>query len=179
MAGNGVLRSGDAAHHGAEHRVPCLALPCLAVAQALLGHRYEARRLRFARKHLTGVLSSPLNSRAATSGCERLCPWSTQRQCRAGCPVRRPTVRTALGGPGTATAPVPLSGLLPDRHAHCVGAGQTEDRPTRSPGLDAGDERRTGGQIRGLTSDKGFAGKVFEQDLAGRGIELMRPSRRR
>ncbi|WP_254650893.1 hypothetical protein [Streptomyces sp. GbtcB7] len=30
-----------------------------------------------------------------------------------------------------------------------------------------------------LISDKGFAGKVFEQDLAGQGIELLRPSRKR
>ncbi|MFF2467414.1 hypothetical protein ACFVV9_37820 [Streptomyces mirabilis] len=30
-------------------------LVCLAVAQGLLGHRSEARWLRFARKHLTGM----------------------------------------------------------------------------------------------------------------------------
>ncbi len=30
-----------------------------------------------------------------------------------------------------------------------------------------------------LISDKGFAGKVFEQDLAGQGVELPRPSRKR
>ncbi|MER5805525.1 hypothetical protein ABT094_46515 [Streptomyces mirabilis] len=39
-------------------RPPLLAdseLVCLAVAQGLLGHRSEARWLRFARKHLTGM----------------------------------------------------------------------------------------------------------------------------
>lgn len=30
-----------------------------------------------------------------------------------------------------------------------------------------------------LISDKGCAGKVFEQDLAGQGIELLRPSHKR
>lgn len=30
-------------------------LVCLDLAQGLLGHRSEARRLRFARKHLTGM----------------------------------------------------------------------------------------------------------------------------
>jgi hypothetical protein len=51
-------------------------LVCLAVAQALLDHRSEARWLRYASKHLSGMFRTCPSMRATTSGSVRRCRWS-------------------------------------------------------------------------------------------------------
>jgi hypothetical protein len=48
-------------------------LVCLAVAQALLGCKSEARWLRFARAHLAGMFPTCRSDPATTGGCEPPC----------------------------------------------------------------------------------------------------------
>lgn len=50
-------------------------LVCLAVAQALLGYDSEARWLRYANKHLSGMFPYLRSERATASAFGRHCPW--------------------------------------------------------------------------------------------------------
>ncbi|MDH6705785.1 hypothetical protein P3T27_002507 [Kitasatospora sp. MAA19] len=72
-------------------------------------------------------------------------------------------------------------GVHPDRDADHVGTGQPEDRRARGPRRDAAMlevDPDLVAQREGILSisDKGFASKPFEKELADQGIQLLRAS---
>ncbi|AUY52743.1 IS982 family transposase [Streptomyces sp. CB01881] len=186
-------------------------LVCLAVAQALLGYHSEARWLRYARKHLSGMFPY-LPQRAGYN-----------KRLRAALPLVKRTIRELARDSDfwtdtvwiTDSTPVPCGTSRPTAQrsdlAGWTGYGYCASHsrffwglrlylvctPTGMPILWAPanpkiDERevlaamlkvdaelvaRRDGIL--LISDKGFASKVFERELAELGIELLRPSFKR
>ncbi|GAA3524603.1 hypothetical protein FHR32_003794 [Streptosporangium album] len=186
-------------------------LICLAVAQALLGHHSEARRLRFARTHLSGMFpylpqQSGYNKRlrAALPLVKRIIRelatdsdfwfdnhWITD-STPVPCGMSRPTVqRSNLAGWAgygyCASHSQFFRGLR--LYLVCTPAGMPIMWALANPKIgerevlaamlevDAGLVAAREGIV--LISDKGFASKPFETDLAEQGIELLRPSRKR
>lgn len=186
-------------------------LVCLAVAQALLGHRSEARWLRFARKHLTGMFpylpqQSGYNKRlrAALPLVKRMIrelamdsdPWFDNHwivdSTPVSCGMSRPTVqRSDLAGWAGYGYCASHSRFFWGLRLYlvCTPTGMPILWALANPKIgerevlaamleaDAGLVAEREGIL--LISDKGFAGKEFEKDLAGQGIELLRPSRKR
>jgi hypothetical protein len=186
-------------------------LVCLAVAQALLGHRSEARWLRFARKHLTGMFpylpqQSGYNKRlrAALPLVKRLIRelamdsdlWFDNHwivdSTPVPCGMSRPTVqRSNLAGWAGYGYCASHSRFFWGLRLYlvCTPTGMPILWALASPKIgerevlaamleiDAGLVAEREGIL--LISDKGFAGKAFEKDLAEQGIELLRPSRKR
>ncbi|MFF4346253.1 IS982 family transposase [Streptomyces sp. NPDC001530] len=186
-------------------------LVCLAVAQALLGHRSEARWLRFARKHLTGMFpylpqQSGYNKRlrAALPLVKRMIRelamdsdlWFDNHwivdSTPVPCGMSRPTVqRSDLAGWAGYGYCASHSRFFWGLRLYlvCTPTGmpilwalanpKIGEREVLAPMLetDAGLVAEREGIL--LISDKGFAGKAFEKDLTGQGIELLRPSRKR
>ena len=186
-------------------------LVCLAVAQALLGHRSEARWLRFARKHLSGMFpylpqQSGYNKRlrAALPLVKRMIRelamdsdlWFDNHwivdSTPVPCGMSRPTVqRSNLAGWAGYGYCASHSRFFWGLRLYlvCTPTGMPILWALASPKIgerevlaamleiDAGLVAEREGIL--LISDKGFAGKAFEKDLAGQGIQLLRPSRKR
>jgi len=186
-------------------------LVCLAVAQALLGHRSEARRLRFARKHLTGMFpylpqQSSYNKRlrAALPLVKRMIRELTMDSdlwfdnhwivdsTPVPCGIPLPTAqRSDLAGWAGYSCCASHSRFFWGLRLRlvCTPTGipilwalaspKTGERevPVATLEIDAGLVAGRAGIL--LISDKGFVGEAFEKDLAGQGIELLRPSRKR
>jgi len=186
-------------------------LVCLAVAQALLGYRSEARWLRFARKHLADFFpylpqQSGYNKRlrAALPLVKRMIRelamdsdfwsdgvWITD-STPVPCGMSRPTVqRSNLAGWAgygyCASHSRYFWGLR--LYLVCTPTGMPIMWALANPKIDEREvlaamlevdsalvARREGIL---LISDKGFASKVFEKNLAELGIELLRPSFKR
>ncbi|MGI5291574.1 IS982 family transposase [Nonomuraea polychroma] len=186
-------------------------LLCLAVAQALLGYHSEARRLRYARKHLSGMFPY-LPQRAGYN-----------KRLRAALPLVKTVIRELAQDSDFWTDPVWIVDSTPvpcgmsrptaqrSNLAGWAGYGYCASHsrfywglrlylvctPTGMPILWALatpklDEREVLAAMLEvdadlvaqredilLISDKGFASKAFEQELAGLGIELLRPSFKR
>ncbi|WP_323377479.1 IS982 family transposase [Streptomyces sp. RB17] len=186
-------------------------LVCLAVAQALLGHRSEARWLRFARKHLAGMFpylpqQSGYNKRlrAALPLVKRMIRelamdsdlwfdnhWivdSTPVPCGMSRPTAQRSDLAGWAGYGYCASHSRFFWGL-RLYLVCTPTGMPIVWALANPKIgerevlvsmletDADLVAEREGIL--LISDKGFAGKVFEQDLAGQGIELLRPSRKR
>ncbi|MBB4941659.1 hypothetical protein FHR32_006036 [Streptosporangium album] len=186
-------------------------LICLAVAQALLGHHSEARRLRFARTHLSGMFpylpqQSGYNKRlrAALPLVKRIIRelatdsdfwfdnhWITD-STPVPCGMSRPTVqRSNLAGWAGYGYCASHSRFFRGLRLYlvCTPAGMPIMWALANPKIgerevlaamlevDAGLVAAREGIV--LISDKGFASKPFETDLAEQGIELLRPSRKR
>jgi hypothetical protein len=186
-------------------------LVCLAVAQALLGHRSEARWLRFARKHLSGMFpylpqQSGYNKRlrSALPLVKRMIRelamdsdlWFDNHwivdSTPIPCGMSRPTVqRSNLAGWAGYGYCASHSRFFWGLRLYlvCTPAGMPILWALASPKIgerevlaamleiDAGLVAEREGIL--LISDKGFASKAFEKDLAEQGIELLRPSRKR
>jgi hypothetical protein len=186
-------------------------LVCLAVAQALLGHRSEARWLRFARKHLSGMFpylpqQSGYNKRlrSALPLVKRMIRelamdsdlWFDNHwivdSTPVPCGMSRPTVqRSNLAGWAGYGYCASHSRFFWGLRLYlvCTPTGMPILWALASPKIgerevlaamleiDAGLVAEREGIL--LISDKGFAGKAFEKDLAEQGIELLRPSRKR
>ncbi|MGI5290813.1 IS982 family transposase [Nonomuraea polychroma] len=186
-------------------------LLCLAVAQALLGYHSEARWLRYARKHLSGMFPY-LPQRAGYN-----------KRLRAALPLVKTVIRELAQDSDFWTDPVWIVDSTPvpcgmsrptaqrSNLAGWAGYGYCASHsrfywglrlylvctPTGMPILWALatpklDEREVLAAMLEvdadlvaqredilLISDKGFASKAFEQELAGLGIELLRPSFKR
>jgi hypothetical protein len=186
-------------------------LVCLAVAQALLGHRSEARWLRFARKHLSGMFpylpqQSGYNKRlrSALPLVKRMIRelamdsdlWFDNHwivdSTPVPCGMSRPTVQhsnlAGWAGYGYCASHSRFFWGL-RLYLVCTPTGMPILWALASPKIgerevlaamleiDAGLVAEREGIL--LISDKGFAGKAFEKDLAEQGIELLRPSRKR
>jgi hypothetical protein len=187
-------------------------LVCLAVAQALLGFRSEARWLRYARKHLRGMFpylpqrpgyhkrlsgALPLLKRmirelAVDSDFWTDMVWITD-STPVPCAMSRPAVqRSDLAGWASYGYCASHSRFFWGLRLYlvCTPAGmpimwalanpKTGEREVLAAMLEVDAElvRRRGGGVL-LISDKGFASRSFERDLAERGIELLRPSLKR
>jgi hypothetical protein len=186
-------------------------LVCLAVAQALLGHRSEARWLRFARKHLSGMFpylpqQSGYNKRmrAALPLVKRMIRelamdsdlWFDNHwivdSTPVPCGMSRPTVqRSNLAGWAGYGYCASHSRFFWGLRLYlvCTPTGMPILWALASPKIgerevlaamleiDAGLVADREGIL--LISDKGFAGKAFEKDLARQGVQLLRPSRKR
>jgi hypothetical protein len=186
-------------------------LVCLAVAQALLGYHSEARWLRYARKHLSGMFPyMPQQS------------GYNKRMRGALLLVKRMIRELAMDSDFwwdnhwiTDSTPVPCGMSRPtvqrSNLAGCAGYGYCASHsrffwglrlylvctPTGMPIIWALANAKIGerevlaamlevdadlvAEREGilLISDKGFASKPFERDLAEQGIELLRPSRKK
>lgn len=186
-------------------------LVCLAVAQALLGHHSEARWLRFARTHLSGMFpylpqQSGYNKRlrAAFPLIKRTIRelaissdfwfdnhWITD-STPVPCGMSRPTVqRSNLAGWAGYGYCASHSRFFWGLRLYlvCTPAGMPIMWALANPKIgerevlaamleiDAGLIAEREGIL--LISDKGFASKPFEKELARQGIELLRPSRKR
>jgi Transposase DDE domain len=186
-------------------------LVCLAVAQALLGHHSEARWLRFARKHLTGMFpylpqQSGYNKRlrSALPLVKRMIRelamdsdlWFDNHwivdSTPVPCGMSRPTVqRSNLAGWAGYGYCASHSRFFWGLRLYlvCTPTGMPILWALASPKIgerevlaamleiDAGLVADREGVL--LISDKGFAGKAFEKELAEQGIQLLRPSRKR
>jgi Transposase DDE domain len=186
-------------------------LVCLAVAQALLGHRSEARWLRFARKYLSGMFpylpqQSGYNKRlrAALPLVKRMIRelamdsdlWFDNHwivdSTPVPCGMSRPTVqRSNLAGWAGYGYCASHSRFFWGLRLYlvCTPTGMPILWALASPKIgerevlaamleiDAGLVADREGIL--LISDKGFAGKAFEKDLARQGVQLLRPSRKR
>ncbi|WP_030990001.1 IS982 family transposase [Streptomyces sp. NRRL WC-3744] len=186
-------------------------LICLAVAQALLGYHSEARWLRYAHKHLSGMFpylpqragynkrlrsSLPLVKRvirelARDSDFWTDTVWITD-STPVPCGMSRPTVQRSnmAGWAGygyCASHSRFFWGLR--LYLVCTPTGmpilwalanpKLDEREVLAAMLEVDAElvaRREGIM---LISDKGFASKMFEQELAELGVELLRPSFKR
>jgi Transposase DDE domain len=186
-------------------------LVCLAVAQALLGHRSEARWLRFARKHLSGMFpylpqQSGYNKRlrAALSLVKRMIRelamdsdfWFDNHwivdSTPVPCGMSRPTVqRSNLAGWAGYGYCASHSRFFWGLRLYlvCTPTGmpilwalanpKIGEREVLAAMLEVDAELVADREGILLISDKGFAGKAFERDLAEQGIGLLRPSRKR
>lgn len=186
-------------------------LVCLAVAQALLGHRSEARWLRFARKHLSGMFpylpqQSGYNKRlrSALPLVKRMIRelamdsdlWFDNHwivdSTPVPCGMSRPTVqRSNLAGWAGYGYCASHSRFFWGLRLYlvCTPTGMPILWALANPKIgerevlaamleiDAGLVAEREGIL--LISDKGFASKALEKDLAEQGIELLRPSRKR
>jgi len=186
-------------------------LVCLAVAQALLGHRSEARWLRFARKHLTDMFpylpqQSGCNKRlrAALPLVKRMIRelamdsdlWFDNHwivdSTPVPCGMSRPTVQrwdlAGWAGYGYCASHSRFFWGL-RLYLVCTPTGMPILWALANPKIgerevlaamleiDAGLVAEREGIL--LISDKGFASKPFEKELAELGIELLRPSLKR
>lgn len=186
-------------------------LLCLAVAQSLLGHRSEARWLRFTRKRLSGMFpylpqQSGYNKRlrAALPLVKRLIRelamdsdlwfdnhWivdSTPVPCGMSRPmVQRSNLAGWAGYGYCASHSRFFWGLR--LYLVCTPTGMPMLWALANPKIGEREVLASMLEIDAdlvaeregilLISDEGFAGKAFEKDLAGQGIELLRPSRKR
>lgn len=186
-------------------------LVCLAVAQALLGHHSEARWLRFARTHLSGMFpylpqqsgynkrlraAFPLIKRAIRELALSSDFWFDNHWITDSTPVpcgmSRPTVqRSNLAGWAGYGYCASHSRFFWGLRLYlvCTPAGMPIMWALANPKIgerevlaamleiDAGLIAEREGIL--LISDKGFASKPFEKELAQQGIELLRPSRKR
>jgi hypothetical protein len=185
-------------------------LVCLAVAQALLGYRSEARWLRFCRRHLTGMFpylprQSGYNKRlraalplvrqvirdlAADSDFWSDDVWiadSTPVECGRSRPAARRSDMAGWANYGyCASHSRWFWGLR--LYLICTPAGMPILRALADPKIGEREvlaamldvEPQLAATRPGLIliTDKGFAGHETESDLAGRGITLLRPSRK-
>jgi Transposase DDE domain len=202
---------GGARWMGRPPRLSDSELVCLAVAQALLGHHSEARWLRFARKHLSGMFpylpqQSGYNKRlrAALPLVKRMIRelardsdfWFDNHwivdSTPVPCGMSRPTVqRSNLAGWAGYGYCASHSRFFWGLRLYlvCTPTGMPILWALANPKIgerevlaamlevDAGLVAERAGIL--LISDKGFASRPFEQDLAGRGVELLRPARKR
>ncbi|MFG2970310.1 IS982 family transposase [Streptomyces sp. NPDC048288] len=186
-------------------------LVCLAVAQALLGYRSEARWLRFARKRLSGLFpyllqqsgynkrlraALPLVKRmirelAMESGFWTDTVWITD-STPVPCGMSRPTVqRSNLAGWAGYGYCASHSRFFWGLRLYlvCTPTGmpilwalanpKIGEREVLAAMLEVDAELVARREGILLISDKGFTSKAFEKDLAGLGVELLRPSRKR
>ncbi|WP_443055424.1 IS982 family transposase [Streptomyces sp. NBC_00704] len=186
-------------------------LVCLAVAQALLGHRSEARWLRFAHKRLSGLFpylpqQSGYNKRlrAALPLVKRMIRelamdsdfwtdtvWITD-STPVPCGMSRPTVqRSNLAGWASYGYCASHSRFFWGLRLYlvCTSTGmpilwalanpEIGEREVLAAMLEVDAELIAQREGILLISDKGFASKVFEKDLAELGVELLRPSFKR
>ncbi|MEU7004647.1 IS982 family transposase [Nonomuraea sp. NPDC046570] len=186
-------------------------LICLAVAQALLGHHSEARWLRFARTHLSGMFPY-LPQQSGYNKCLRAALPLVKRMIRelaidsdfwfdnhwitdstpVPCGMSRPTVqRSNLAGWAGYGYCASHSRFFWGLRLYlvCTPTGMPIMWALANPKIgerevlaamlevDAGLVAEREGIV--LISDKGFASKPFETDLAEQGVELLRPSRKR
>jgi hypothetical protein len=186
-------------------------LVCLAVAQALLGHHSEARWLRFARTHLSGMFpylpqQSGYNKRlrAALPLVKQMIRelatdsdfWFDNHwivdSTPVPCGMSRPTVqRSNLAGWAGYGYCASHSRFFWGLRLYlvCTPTGMPILWALANPKIgerevlaamlevDAGLIAEREGIL--LISDKGFASKPFEKELAAHGIDLLRPSRKR
>ncbi len=186
-------------------------LVCLTVAQALLGHRSEARWLRFARKHLSGLFpylpqQSGYNKRlrAALPLVKRMIRelamdndfwtdsvWITD-STPVPCGMSRPTVqRSNLAGWAGYGYCASHSRFFWGLRLYlvCTPTGmpimwalanpKIGEREVLAAMLEVDAELVARRDDILLISDKGFASRPFEKDLAKIGVELLRPSLKR
>lgn len=186
-------------------------LVCLAVAQALLGYRSEARWLRFAHKRLSGLFpylpqQSGYNKRlrAALPLVKRMIRelamdsdfwtdtvWITD-STPVPCGMSRPTVqRSNLAGWAGYGYCASHSRFFWGLRLYlvCTPTGmpilwalanpKIGEREVLAAILEVDAELIAQREGILLISDKGFASKVFEKDLAELGVELLRPSFKR
>ncbi|MBZ9644885.1 IS982 family transposase [Streptomyces sp. PSKA30] len=186
-------------------------LVCLAVAQALLGYRSEARWLRFARKRLANLFpylpqQSGYNKRlrAALPLVKRMIRelatdsdfwtdtvWITD-STPVPCGMSRPTVqRSSLAGWAGYGYCASHSRFFWGLRLYlvCTPTGmpilwalanpKIGEREVLAAMLEVDAELVARREGILLISDKGFASKAFEKDLAQLGIELLRPSFKR
>jgi hypothetical protein len=181
-------------------------LICLAVAQVLLGCSSERRWLRFAGRRLGHLFpylpsASAYNKRLRRAGplvalaiqdlaahtpsfCDQLRLVDSTR-CRARPPARRSAARRwparlAMATARATTASSGASGCMswpPRTGSRSPGAWPPQAWGARGGRRDAGP--RTPPPAAGLVilADKGFAGRDFEQLVAGYGASLVRPDR--
>jgi hypothetical protein len=203
-------RIGGERRRGRPPRLSDAELVCLAVAQALLGHRSEARWLRHVRTRLAGMFpylpgQSGYNKRlrsalslvktmirelAADSDFWFDNHWITD-STPVPCGASRPTVRRSelAGWAGygyCASHSRFFWGLR--LYLVCTPAGmpilwaladpRIGEREVLAAMLDHDAELVAARGRIVLVTDKGFAGRRFESDLAERGISLLRPSRK-
>jgi hypothetical protein len=186
-------------------------LVCLAVAQALLGYHSEARWLRYARKHLSGMFpympqQSGYNKRmrGALLLVKRMIRelamdsdfwwdnhWITD-STPVPCGMSRPTVqRSNLAGWAGYGYCASHSRFFWGLRLYlvCTPTGmpiiwalanaKIGEREVLAAMLEVDADLVAEREGILLISDKGFASKPFERDLAEQGIELLRPSRKK
>jgi Transposase DDE domain len=186
-------------------------LICLAVAQALLGYHSEARWLRYAHKHLSGMFpylpqragynkrlraALPLVKRVIRELAQDSDFWTDTvwivDSTPVPCGMSRPTVqRSNLAGWAGYGYCASHSRFFWGLRLYlvCTPTGMPILWALATPKLDEREvlaamlevDADLVAQREGilLISDKGFASKAFEQELAGLGIELLRPSFKR
>ena len=186
-------------------------LVCLAVAQVLLGYHSEARWLRFARKHLTGMFpylpqqsgynkrlrsALPLVKRLIRELAQDSDLWFDNHwivdSTPVPCGMSRPTVqRSNLAGWAGYGYCASHSRFFWGLRLYlvCTPTGmpilwalaspKIGEREVLAAMLEIDASLVAGREGILLISDKGFAGKAFEKDLAEQGIQLLRPSRKR
>jgi len=186
-------------------------LVCLAVAQALLGYHSEARWLRYARKHLSGMFpylpqragynkrlraALPLVKRAIRELAMDSDFWTDTVWITDSTPVpcgmSRPTVqRSNLAGWAGYGYCASHSRFFWGLRLYlvCTPAGmpilwalanpKIGEREVLAAMLEVDAELVAEREGILLISDKGFASKPFETELAELGIELLRPSLKR
>jgi hypothetical protein len=186
-------------------------LVCLAVAQALLGYQSEARWLRYARKHLSGMFpylprragynkrlraALPLIKRTIRELARDSDFWSDTVWIADSTPVpcgmSRPTVqRSNLAGWAGYGYCASHSRFFWGLRLYlvCTPVGMPILWALANPKIDEREvlaamlevDARLVTEREGilLVSDKGFASKPFEHELAEQGIELLRPSFKR